>query len=157
MLDIGSYYDSTASTSEKRSTQLQENSGFESSSILPVQFFSSRHVKSEMEPERRLALAVLTDAVRCFQRNIRTRSRTKIREFTEVKSWLFQTEDKGPFSFDNICYLLDIQPDFLREGLRQWRALKLVGNPSLPLVRRPSVKGEAITIRNKTTRVRSIR
>jgi hypothetical protein len=146
-----------AATSDLDSAHLQDRSRFESSAILPVQFFSGRRVKPEVEPERRLALAVLADAVRCFQLNAGANSRTKIRQFVEAKSWLFETEDKGPFSFDSICCLLDINPNSLRKGLRRWRALKLAGNPSLPLIRHSSVKRRPITVRNKTTRLRPTR
>lgn len=152
MFNVERYCAATASTSQIV-TGGQDKSRFESSAILPVQFFSSRRVKPEIEPERRLALAVLADAVRCFQLNVGAKSRTKIRQFVEAKSWLFETEDKGPFSFDSICCLLDINPDSLRKGLRRWRALKLAGNLSLPLIRRSSVNSRAVTSRNKTTRL----
>ncbi len=132
---------------------LQDKSLFQSSDILAVQFYADRRVKPEMEPERRLAHAVLADAVRCFQINMGAKSWRKIREFTDVKSWLFQRGDNGPFSFDGICYLLDVHPDALRQALRRWRALKLAGAPCRPLIQRSSVKGSAITISNKASRL----
>lgn len=132
MFNIETPSATTASTSDTHSDHLEDRTLFESSDILPVQFFSSRRINPDMEPERRLAFAILADAVRCFQLNMRAQSRTKVREFTAARSWLFQTEDNGPFSFDSICYLLDIHPDGLRQGLRRWRALKLAGAPFPP-------------------------
>jgi hypothetical protein len=152
MLKMGTLSATTTSTSEKHSGYLEDKTLFLSSDILPIQFFSSRRINPDMEPERRLALAVLADAVRCFQLNMAAQSAIKVREFTEAKTWLFQTEDKGPFSFDSICYLLDIHADGLRKGLRRWRSLKLAGAPSRPLIRHtPVQRRTAIAIRKKTT------
>ena len=92
-----------------------------------------------MEPERRLAFAVLADAVRCFQLNLGAQGRCKMREFAEAQSWLFETRDDGPFSFENVCYLLEVHPANLRRALRQWQAMKVAGVSSRSLLRRPPV------------------
>jgi hypothetical protein len=140
----------TISISDKHSGHLEDKT-FECSAILPVQFFSSRRAKPEMEPERRLAFAVLADAVHCFQVNVGAQSRPKIREFTEAESWLFDQSDRGPFSFDSICYLLDLHPAGLRNALRRWQVMKIAGVSSRPLMRRSPVKGRAVVIRHRVT------
>ena len=46
-------------------------SGFEAEPILPSQFFEGRNKNEALEPEKRLMLAVLTDAVHCYQIGLR--------------------------------------------------------------------------------------
>jgi hypothetical protein len=101
---------------------------FFESAILPAQFYPRRRNNAEMESERRrLAFAVLTDAIRCFQLNMETASRSKMPEFAEAESWIFAPTDDGPFSFENVCFLLEIHPGDVRRGLRQWQAMKAAG------------------------------
>jgi hypothetical protein len=79
------------------------------------------------EPIKHLMLAVLTEAVQCYQRspgNLDAQSRT--REFSDVKWWLFEDQSDGPFSFENVCYVLKFDPFAFRRalaesGLRQIR------------------------------------
>jgi hypothetical protein len=124
MYDIEGFSATPNPTPDKHSDYLGEKTIFESSAILPIQFFPSRRAKPEMELERRLAFAVLANAVRCFQLNLGAQGRRKIREFAEALSWLFETTDDGPFSFDSVCYLLELHPASLRRALRQWQAMK---------------------------------
>lgn len=76
---------------------------FFESAILQARFYPSRRNNAEMEPERRLGFAVLTDAIRCFQLNMGRAIRSKMREFAEAESWIFATTDDSPFSFENVC------------------------------------------------------
>jgi hypothetical protein len=46
-------------------SDVAEDAIFENQNILPVQFFSGRLNRAGMEPFRRLAFAVLMDAVNC--------------------------------------------------------------------------------------------
>jgi hypothetical protein len=80
-----------------------------------------------LEPEQRLMLAILTDAVRCYQVGSDARSATCIRAFQEAEEWLFSTKAYGRFSFENVCDALDITPDYFRKGLRKWRVGKVRG------------------------------
>jgi hypothetical protein len=148
MYDIEAF-SATPNPTDKHSDYLGEKTLFESSAILPVQCFPSRRAKPEMEPERRLAFAVLADAVRCFQLNLGAEGRRKNREFAEAQSWLFETTDDGPFSFDSVCYLLELHPASLRRALRQWQAMKVAGVSSRSLVRRSSVNRRALLHQNQ--------
>jgi hypothetical protein len=112
---------------------------FFESAILPAQFYPSRRNNAEMESERRLALAVLTDAIRCFQLNMGTAIRSRMREFAEAESWIFAPTDDGPFSFENVCYLLEIHPRDVRRGLRQWQAMKGAGSSAPSRLRRSPI------------------
>jgi hypothetical protein len=102
-------------------------SGLEAESILPSQFFEGRKKNEALEPEKRLMLAMLTDAVRCYQTGFRAHKTSRIRAFREAEEWLFSAKGHGPFSCENVCYALDITPDYLRRMLRKWRVRRLDG------------------------------
>jgi hypothetical protein len=115
------------------------------SAILPAQFYPSRRTIAEMEPVRRLAFAILADAVRCIQVNLKTQTRSKMRDFAEAKRWLFETMHDGPFSFENVCYLLELHPADVREALRKWQAMNGVGAlPAARLRRSPVNRRKAL-------------
>jgi hypothetical protein len=82
----------------------------EPGSILPSQFFDGRKKQEAAEPLKRLMLAVLADAVRCYQTGFDTRATSRRRAFLEARQWLFGAKADGPFSFENVCYVLDITP-----------------------------------------------
>ena len=90
--------------------------------ILPMQFYAVRRGTSEGEPLRRLMVAMLIDAVRCFQSKFESRQPGKRQEFAEVRSWLFSDVDDGPFTFRTVCEELEIDPEALRKGLLRWAA-----------------------------------
>jgi hypothetical protein len=70
-------------------------------------------------PERRLMLAVLCDAIICFQKG--KSSNPRDRAYGEAKEWLFNDGLDWAFSFGRICDALGLDPDYLRRGLRQWK------------------------------------
>jgi hypothetical protein len=90
----------------------------EGESILPSQFFEGRTKREALEPIKRLMLAILADAVRCYQAGTEARTTSRIRAFREAEEWLFTTKAYRPFSFERVCEVLDITPDYLRKGLR---------------------------------------
>jgi len=93
--------------------------------ILPVQFHS-RYRNRQMEALKRLMFAMLEHAVKCFQANLGARSREKRREFLEAEWWLFKANGVGPFSFESVCEVLGVHPDYVRRSLAQWRAAKRI-------------------------------
>jgi hypothetical protein len=113
-------------------------SRFEAEPILPSQFFEGRTKHEALEPEKRLMLAVLTDAVRCYQVGCDAQRTSRIRAFREAEEWLFSAKGYGPFSFENVCHTLDITPEYLRKMLRKWR-IGRVGGVRGPAVRRSTV------------------
>jgi hypothetical protein len=54
--------------------------------ILPEQFYGARRGTSEVEPLRRLMIAMLVDAVRCFETKFDARQPATRQEFAEVRS-----------------------------------------------------------------------
>jgi hypothetical protein len=113
-------------------------SAFEAEPILASQFFEGRKKDEALVPEKRLLLAVLTDAVHCYQVGCEETKTSRIRAFREAEEWLFSARGYGPFSFENVCWTLDITPEYLRKMLRKWR-LGRVGGARGPAVRRSTI------------------
>ena len=104
--------------------------------VLPSQYYAALRRKTEQEPERRLAVAVLQDAVECFQKYVDARDRKTRQLYLDAEAWILSADRSWPFSFDNICELLQIDPEYLRRGLLQWRARHdqaAAGNKVVPL------------------------
>jgi len=78
-----------------------------------------------LEPEKKLMLAVLDDAIACFQKYAFARDRKRKVLFQEAENWVQDTNSDWPFSFANVCEILGFGPDYLRHGLGQWKAAKL--------------------------------
>jgi hypothetical protein len=72
------------------------------------------------QPEKRLMLAILLDAVECFQKYAPLDRRKPDRLFKATEEWIFEDDYKWPFSFLNICDAVGIDPRYLRNGLQQW-------------------------------------
>jgi hypothetical protein len=81
--------------------------------------------KSYLEPEEKLMLAVLQDAIACFQKYAFARERKGKMLFQETEFWVQNTNSDWPFSFANVCETLGFDPDYLRQGLAEWKAAKL--------------------------------
>jgi hypothetical protein len=93
--------------------------------LLPGQYYELLAGKSILEGEKRLMLAILEDAVSCYQRYASANRGRALRLFEESQEWIFEENSPWVFSFESIAYALDIDPDFLREGLKRWRTTHL--------------------------------
>ncbi len=85
--------------------------------ILPQQFFDGPRRDSDFSPEKALMLAVLEDAIRCFQEYFRT-TRARPRMLSrQAERWIRTRDWNWPFSFNNVCDALGIDPDCMRDTL----------------------------------------
>src|SRR6185295_2004975 len=89
--------------------------------LLPSQYFATLRRKGAHEPERRLVIAVLQDAVDCFQKHLGARDRKARQLYQDAEEWICSDDRSWPFSFENVCDLLQINADYLRAGLLAWR------------------------------------
>src|SRR5713226_7623914 len=94
---------------------------FEPDTLLPEQFFSLLGRKP-LQGEKRLLLAMLEDAVHCFQTYLLARKPHERRLFQEAEEWINSKDLHWFFSFENICEILGIHPGRLRDALQQWKA-----------------------------------
>jgi hypothetical protein len=93
---------------------------FEPDTLLPEQFFSLLGRKP-LQGEKRLLLAMLEDAVHCFQTYLLAKKPHERRLFQEAEEWIDSTESHWYFSFENICEILGIHPGRMRDALKQWK------------------------------------
>lgn len=70
---------------------------------------------------RALMLALLEDAIACYQGRFLKPSRSNDKLFQETEEWIRSQED-SVFSFNNVCETLGLHPEKLREGLERWKA-----------------------------------
>jgi len=80
------------------------------------------HYRRRLDPEKRLMLAVLEDAVYCYQAfafssGYKNRGRQL---FREAREWFFGKDNFELFSFENICLEFNWDHNWVRLGLRRW-------------------------------------
>jgi hypothetical protein len=91
---------------------------FEPDAILPAQYYAMFKCSQYKEPERRLMVAVLEDAVSCLTMNPRECNLRQRKQYEEAKQWVSaEEESEWIFSFRNICEVLGMDPSYLRRGL----------------------------------------
>ena len=94
---------------------------FEPDILLPIQYFAALKRKRFSCGEHRLLVAIMQDAIECFQKHLHARDSKRRQLYIEAEAWVNAEEDDGTFSFDNVCDLLGLNPDYLRQGLLAWR------------------------------------
>ena len=107
--------------------------------VMPAQFYPARRGSASVEPIMRLMGGVLADAVRSFQRNFEAQAWSSRHEFSEARRWLFDTKEDGPFSFEDVCETLNIDPRRLRELIIRWEKNQRPGDKPR-MIRRSAVK-----------------
>ncbi len=98
--------------------------------VLPEQFYAKR--RALRDPERRLRLAVLEDAVRYFQRYLDSTDRRGRVLYEDAVDWFSSPDRAEPFSFENVCDALDLDADYIRQGLCRWREAERARRRSSP-------------------------
>ena len=137
---------------------------FEPDTLLPIQYFEAMRRKHLLEGEKRLILSVLEDAVECFMKCIDASSSKAQRLFRDADEWIALEDKHWVFSFDNVCEMLDINPEYLRRGLKEWKERKLaaleraaearLAAASMPIVEEvtaPATKESPVPEKPKTT------
>lgn len=95
-------------------------SHFQSGRSLDSEYHRSCY-KVPLEPERILMLALLEDAVVCYQKNLFARDIHAKRMFREVEDWILDDQSDLIFSFDSVCEFLGLTPGWLRRELMHWK------------------------------------
>ena len=98
---------------------------FQPDTVLPAQYLETFRRKAHLEPEKRLMLAVLEDAVACYQKHAGARDARGKAIFRDAEEWITEDNAEWPFSFDNICEILGFDPPYLRQGLLGWKEKNL--------------------------------
>jgi hypothetical protein len=95
------------------------------SALLPLQSGDrSRHARIS-DGECRLILAVLEDAIQCYLNYWNEPFDIKKRRCAwEANRWIDSPSKTGLFAYENVCLLLEIEPDRLRQELRRLASRK---------------------------------
>ena len=93
--------------------------------IVPSQYFDRIRPETSAQPEKRLMLAVMENAIATFQHSIPGATCRQRRLLKETEEWVSSDDTSWPCSFENICALLGIDADYLRNGLATWKKTQL--------------------------------
>jgi hypothetical protein len=88
--------------------------------LLPEQFAETAKALEVAEPERRLLLAVLCDAIVVFQRRVVGTAGSLMRP-NEAERWILSDDRRWLYSFVNVCEALELAHEPLRRALIAWR------------------------------------
>jgi len=94
--------------------------------------------KGVREGEEGLMLAVLEDAVTCFQKYVLAKDARGKALFREAEDWIVERNSDWIFSFDSICEVLGLSPEYVRQGLMQWKQSMLTAAPKAKIFRLPA-------------------
>jgi len=98
---------------------------FGADSVLPEQITTGHRHDSYLSGESALMLAVLEDAIRCFQEHLRNPRNNPRQLCAEAEEWIRADDWDWPVSFNNVCDRLGIDPGALRETLLRWKAKQI--------------------------------
>lgn len=110
---------------------------FQPDVLLPAQFFAAMRKRVPREPEYRLIIAVLQDAIECYQKHLFARDHKARQLHEDAREWIESDDRSWPYSFVSICEVLNLSPEYIRRGLEQWRGRQLAAHGRdrvLPLV-----------------------
>ncbi len=120
---------------------------FQPDTLPSGQYFENLRKKTVLEPEKRLMLALLEDAIHCSRDNLSVQTARKKKLFDETEDWILEKDGDWIFSFDQVCEALGSSPEYVRQGLLRWKerhkpsaskrdVAKKVGLPSAAIAER---------------------
>jgi hypothetical protein len=121
--EMNSHNSRTSPTLESTGSALDRVSSlFQMDTLAAQQYHDTYRRKIPQQPEIRLMLAVLEDAINCYQDNIFAVNKKRIQLFKEAEEWFMDDNASWIFSFVSICSILDLEPDYFRIGVKRWAA-----------------------------------
>jgi hypothetical protein len=90
---------------------------FEPDALMPEQYFAGLGKETGATNERGLMLAILRDAVECYQKYALARDPQGEDLHRDAAEWIFSNDREWPFSFENICDVLGVDAEYVRFGL----------------------------------------
>ena len=110
---------------------------FEPDTLASNQFLNTIKSSSAPDPERRLMVAILEDAVSCLSKDPQRCPRQQKKSFDEAHSWINASDADGwIFSFTNVCETLGFDPSYLRRGLNRWTVLSATSTGEKPRLKK---------------------
>ncbi len=123
--------------------------------ILPAQWVDQ--FRRALQPEQRLMLAVLEEAINCLQQYHQMTSHRARRLFCEAEEWIMHDDFHWPFSFARICLALAIDHEYLRAGIQRWMTQLPQGRKRYDLCSPNALIGPNRRLRRSTGRYASQR
>ena len=106
---------------------------FQPDTLIRDQFEAIYLSMFRLPPEKVLMLAVLCDAVCCFQENFKATNKRSRQLFLEANEWIMDGNTDYLYSFDNVCDFLGFSASYLRRGLMGWKKAMLRSRPAVRL------------------------
>lgn len=102
--------------------QQEMDSLIQTDSLAPVQYMDLLKPQVPAAAEKRLMIAILEDAIECYQKYLHGDHRKGKTIFRETEDWIFSGDDVSPVSFNNVCDALGLDSSYVRAGLLRKRA-----------------------------------
>jgi hypothetical protein len=83
------------------------------------QYVDTFRRSEHLAPEKSLLAAILEDAVQEYRKYSRAHDANGKKRFREAEEWIMRGGNYWIFSFDNVCDLLGLDPEYVRRGLRE--------------------------------------
>ena len=99
---------------------------FQPDTLISLQYFENFRRKPPLESEKKLMLAILADAVWCFQANVWARNWKGKKLFGEAEEWILDESSDWVFPFESICEVLAFSPWVHTPGLLQVKEQRLI-------------------------------
>jgi hypothetical protein len=136
MASVSNAPDSNSLTVDEKIASL-----FQPDMLLSAQYFENLRRKTYFEPEKRLMLALLEDAINCYQDNLVSRGSKKKRLFEQTEQWILEANGDWVFSFDSVCETLGLNPEYVRQGLLRWKERNQRGQRPAEIVEQTKLAG----------------
>ena len=94
---------------------------FQPDPLTPYDYLRNSRRTVHLEPEKHLMHAILDEAIKTYRMHVATKSGRDYRLFLDAQLWIMDRNDDWLFSFENICEVLGLDPDFVRSGLIRWK------------------------------------
>src|SRR5687767_8575146 len=90
--------------------------------LLATQYFDRVRRRKDLSGEQRLMCAVIEDAVDLFRKHAAATQRHHQVLFDEAEQRVESTDRSWIYAFETICDYLGLESDYVRRGLRAWKA-----------------------------------
>ena len=90
--------------------------------LVGQQYLDTFRRSEHLEPEKSLLAAILEDAVQEYRKYSRAHDVNGKSRFREAEKWIMRGRNDWIFSFENVCELLGLDPEYVRRGVCETRA-----------------------------------
>ena len=113
----------TVSTKEETLKEFKKhlNKLNEIDAIHPTQYYLANRSMRLASGEKKLMLAILKDAIKCYRRNLSATSVHSQKIFIETEEWFEDNDSLYLYSFRNICAWLGVDFKLIREKLDEMK------------------------------------